>query len=184
VRRFAACRQTRSAPVSRPEGAALWRPLYRARARHNAKPSLLMLNARRHRGAHASGSICAPGARAPAGRNRRSPAWLIRSQASGFLPVPLQGTQTFRCPRALTAPTPRQCGHASSAACSSLDSGAGLLPNSILPSSGSARVAAAIFRGEFFKDGIDRPAGFSAPCASRTGRPPRPPRRPAGRPRW
>jgi hypothetical protein len=28
--------------------------------------------------------------------------------AFGFLPVPLQGTQTLRCPRALMAPTPRQ----------------------------------------------------------------------------
>lgn len=43
------------------------------------------------------------------------------SDAFGFLPVPLQGTQTFRCPRALMAPTPRQRGHASSSACASLD---------------------------------------------------------------
>jgi hypothetical protein len=51
--------------------------------------------------------------------------------ASGFFPVPLQGTQTFRCPRALMVPTPRQWGHASSSASASLDGAAILLPKVI-----------------------------------------------------
>jgi hypothetical protein len=40
----------------------------------------------------------------------------IPYDAFGFFPVPLQGTQTFRCPRALIVPTPRQWGHASRSA--------------------------------------------------------------------
>jgi hypothetical protein len=39
-----------------------------------------------------------------------------RYGAFGFFPVPLQGTQTFRCPRALMLPAPRQWGHASCSA--------------------------------------------------------------------
>jgi hypothetical protein len=44
-----------------------------------------------------------------------------RYGAPGFFPVPLQGTQTLRCPRALMLPTPRQWGQASCSARASSD---------------------------------------------------------------
>jgi hypothetical protein len=54
-----------------------------------------------------------------------------RYGAPGFFPVPLQGTQTLRCPRALMLPTPRQWGQASCSARASSDGAAIRFPKVI-----------------------------------------------------